>query len=241
MQNYDYSLLSAAEHDELKPFLAKAFQAFKPRSAFIGDADSNEKIKKLTLAVEEEPNIVMKDTHFHKYPNHEIPEFKQVFAGYSQFAKLNQKLDDIEKYVSQFITGCQATFITFSTNMTGAGLGVEHLHPIMNKDRCNVWSFCIPLYIDQDETVAHKFCYEWNDNLFPPRYYVDYARLKKTPRQYSAFEMPKNGKIFSIQFDGARCPHYIDYTKHLYAWFVFDGVDYKDNARPFKSFVIDYL
>ena len=111
----------------------------------------------------------------------------------------------------------------------------------MNKDRCNVWSFCIPLFIDPNEPNSHKFFYEWNDNLFPPRYYVDYARLKKTKRQYSAFEVPKTGKIFSIQFDGSRCPHYIDYTGHLYAWFVFDGVEYKDSARGLKNFIIDYL
>ena len=37
--------------------------------------------------------------------------------------------------------------------------------------------------------------------------------------------MPKDGKILSIMFDGARSPHYIDYTDQLYAFLVFDGIE----------------
>jgi hypothetical protein len=29
----------------------------------------------------------------------------------------------------------------------------------------------------------------------------------------------------SFMFDGSRSPHYIDYTNHLYAFMVFDGIE----------------
>jgi hypothetical protein len=46
---------------------------------------------------------------------------------------------------------------------------------------------------------------------------------------YTYFKVPLDDKIFSIRFDGARSPHYINYKNHVFAWFVFDGVVYKDS------------
>ena len=67
--------------------------------------------------------------------------------------------------------------------------------------------------------------------------------LRENPNLHSKILLiiPKNGKVFSIQFDGARCPHYIDYTNHLYVWFVFDGIVYKKDPRKLNSFIIENL
>jgi uncharacterized OB-fold protein len=87
------------------------------------------------------------------------------------------------------------------------------------------WSFAVPLYFDTQSDDTAGFWYNSQKELFPPRYYVDYKRIKQLDIQYTSIKLPKDGKIMSFMFDGARNPHYIDYTDHLYAFMVFDGID----------------
>lgn len=237
MNGFDYTFLNQADHEEIKPYILDSFSCFKPRSSFIS---KKPKSTNLQLAHDEQPNIVMKGTRFQTYRNHEIAEFEEVFANYPKLDLLQNKFLAIENYASQFLSSCKATFITFSTDLTGAKLGVQHLHPIMNDDRCNVWSFCVPLFLAPG-VDQHRFWYNYRPDLYSARYYVDYLHLKKLNLQYSAFEIPKDGKIFSIQFDGARTAHYIDYTQHLYAWFVFDGVTYKNSDHRKEPFRIENI
>lgn len=236
MQEFDRSLLNKDEFEELKPNLLKAFAEFKPRSAFISKSKDIERINNLNLEVYESPNIVMKSTRFCDNKVTDIAEFSTLFANHSKYDLLMSKFKCIEDYAAEYIEKCETSFITFSTNITGAKLGVQHLHPLMNGDRCNVWSFSVPLYLDSESLDNHKFWYSWKKELFPPRYYVDYERIKKEEIKFNDFGLPTNGHVFSIQFDGSRTPHYIDYTPHLYAWFVLDGVTYKDpNYAKLKS------
>ena len=101
----------------------------------------------------------------------------------------------------------------------------------MYADRGNVWRFGIPLYIDPECNDSPEFCYTSQEELFPARWYLDYDRIKAKNFHYGSFKVPLDDKIFSIRFDGARSPHYIDYKNHVFAWFVFDGVTYKDNKH----------
>jgi hypothetical protein len=57
---------------------------------------------------------------------------------------------------------------------------------------------------------------------------LDYSRVKAANYNYSSHKVPLDNKVYSIRFDGSRSPHYIDYKPHVFVWFVFDGVVYKD-------------
>jgi hypothetical protein len=235
---YNYDLFDETWLLNSRPELNECFEAFEPRSGFIRKSKTE---KPLKLDSNESPNIVMRKTRFCSLTDNSIPEFSNVFCSSEKFELFEKKLVFLENYIAQYIINCKTSFITFSTNLTGAEKGLEHLHPLMNQDRCNVWSFAIPLFINKKSEKKHKFLFSYSPNLFPTRYYVDYARLKKDELNYSAFEIPTNGQVFSIQFDGARTAHYIDYTDHLYAWFVFDGVEYKENFKPSSQFQINLI
>ena len=147
-----------------------------------------------------------------------------MFKNTTVYDLLKEKFEWVNEYVAQRTTSVKTSFITFSTNITGAQIGVKHLHSLLNGDGCNVWSFAIPLYIDKESNDTAGFWYNSQTDLFPPRYYVDYKRIKQLDIQYNSIKLPKDGKIMSFMFDGSRSPHYIDYTDHLYAFMVFDGI-----------------
>lgn len=220
---------------EAKPFLQEAFDSFKPRSAFLSKSKRIEDRNFLQLEEGERPNIVMRKFDLATEKPEGIPYFDDVFADCPNYEILKNKFNVIERYIRSRIKSCKTHFITFSTNVTGAQKGIQHIHPIMNDDRCNVWSFCVPLYISPNGP-RHQFWYNHQAELFKSRYYLDYRHLKRLNISYGSFSMPIDGKIFSIQFDGARTPHYIDYTEHLYAWFVFDGVEYPNEPPRLETF-----
>jgi hypothetical protein len=81
-----------------------------------------------------------------------------------------------------------------------------------------------------------EFCLTSQEELFQRRYYLDYNCIRKANFNYGGYKVPLDDKIFSIRFDAARSPHYIDYKPHVFVWFVFDGVQYKDQThRPLKT------
>ena len=207
------------------PILLQAFHEFTPRSQFIINNKTLEKHNHDALDNTEQPNILSFPTTYapHLIPN--VENFNEVFKNSTVYNLIKDKFEWVNEYASQHINGCKNSFITFSTNLTGAQIGVKHLHSLLNGDNCHVWSFCVPLFIDDKSTDTAGFWYNSQENLFPPRYYVDYKRIKQLDIQYNSFKMPKDGKILSIMFDGARSPHYIDYTDHLYAFLVFDGIE----------------
>lgn len=232
----DRQIMDESWFQKAKPFLQEAFDAFKPRSAFLSKSQRLDERNFLQLEEDERPNIVLRHLDLATEKTEGIPYFDEVFAECPGYETLQAKFRAIETFVRPRIRSCKTHFITFSTNMTGANKGIQHIHPLMNGDRCNVWSFCVPLYLSSENGPRHQFWYNHQEDLFKSRYYLDYRHLKKLNISYSSFTMPVDGKIFSIQFDGARTPHYIDYTKHLYAWFVFDGVEYRDEAPRLEAF-----
>lgn len=231
IKDYNRELFDQNWFEESKPHLTSAFEEFTPRSAYLSDKKSIERINRLALDNTEQPNIVSYQTRFCPEKTPGIESFDVLFKDNSKFDVMKEKFTRVEEYISQYISSAHTTFLTFSTNITGAKLGVKHLHPKMNADRCNVWSFGIPLYIDPDCDDSPEFCYTSQEELFPARWYLDYDRIKAKNYHYGSFKVPLDDKIFSIRFDGARSPHYIDYKNHVFVWFVFDGVIYKDTKH----------
>lgn len=241
MKDYDRTLLSDSQFLDIKPGILKAFADFVPRSKFINNNSELEESNRSALDVsEEQPNILSYPTTHYPTTIPNISNFHDVFGGFESYDLINNKFKCVDEYVARNTTGVKTSFITFSTNITGAKIGVKHLHSLLNKDRCNVWSFCIPLYISDSADTA-GFWYNSQQDLFPPRYYVDYERVKKLQVEYTSIKMPKDGKILSLMFDGSRSPHYIDYTDHLYAFMVFDGITTKDNLDLGKKWITELL
>lgn len=228
--NFPRELFDKSWFDESVSQLTKTFEEFRPRSAFVSNKSSIEKNNVMALdPLHEQPNIISYKTRFWQNNVENINSFDDIFAGNSKFNTIKQKLESVENYIAQFVESAQSTFLTFSTNITGAQIGVKHLHSLMNKDRCNVWSFCIPLYIDNEHLDKNPGFYLTSQTeLFPKRWYIDYSRIKAANFTYGSFNVPLHDKVFSIRFDGSRSPHYINYTPHVFVWFVFDGVEYKD-------------
>ena len=225
MREYNRQLLSYEEFMSIRPELLHAFKEFTPRSHFIKDNKSIEKHNYNALDNSEQPNILSLPSTYapHLIPN--VDDFNDVFKNTLVYELIKDKFDWVNEYVSNNIKGCKNSFITFSTNITGAKIGVKHLHSLLNGDNCHVCSVAVPLYIDDECNDSVGFWYNSQENLFPARYYVDYERIKKLDIKYTSFKMPTDGKIMSIIFDGSRNPHYIDYTNHLYAFLVFDGIE----------------
>jgi hypothetical protein len=232
IKDYPRELFDSVWFLETIPQLKKSFDEFTPRSAYLSDKKNIERINRLALGTNEQPNIVSYQTRFCPEKTSGIESFDVIFKTNSKFDVIKQKLNAIEDYVSDYIKSAHTTFITFSTDITGADIGVKHLHPLLNGDRCNVWSFCLPLYISQDHMNKNpQFWITGQEDLFPPRWYLDYDRIKNKNYAYGNFTVPLDDKVFSLRFDGARSPHYIDYKPHVFAWFVFDGVEYKDLSK----------
>lgn len=232
IQDFPRQLLDDTWFLASKKHLLQTFEEFTPRSAYLSDRKDLARINKLSLAAEEQPNIVSYQTRFcpDKIPG--IESFDVIFADNPGYDLIKQKLKAVENYVSQYIDQAQSTFLTFSTDVSGAKIGVKHLHPLMNGQSCNVWSFCIPLYINDDHLDQNpQFWITSQEELFPARWYLDYDRIKKKNFRYGNFSVPLDDKIFSLRFDGSRSPHYIDYKPHVFVWFVFDGVTYKDSRH----------
>lgn len=239
MRDYNRELLSYEDFMGIRFELLHAFKEFTPRSHFINNNKSLEKHNYEALDNTEQPNILSFPTTYapHLIPN--VDDFNDVFKNSTVYELLKDKFDWVNEYVTQHITECKNSFITFSTNITGAKIGVKHLHSLLNGDCCNVYSFAVPLYIDKDSDDVAGFWYNSQEDLFPRRYYLDYDRIKKLDIKYTSFKLPKDGKILSLMFDGSRSPHYIDYTDHLYAFMVFDGINVKQKLG--KKWITELL
>ena len=72
-------------------------------------------------------------------------------------------------------------------------------------------------------------------------YYVDYKRIRDLDLSYMKLNMPMDGSIFHMQFDGSRHPHVITYTDSVFMWFVFDGVEFKDQRDIGNGLNIKFL
>lgn len=241
MIDYNRKLLSKEEFLSIQPFILEAFKEFTPRSNFIKKNKSIELHNYNALDVTEQPNLLSFPTTYAPHHLENVLSFHEVFCNVPLYNLINEKLQAINNYVSENVLRVKNSFITFSTNITGAKIGVKHLHSLLNGDHCNVWSFAIPLYIDTNTEDSAGFWYNSQENLFPPRYYLDYERIKKLDIQYNSFKLPKDGKVLSIMFDGSRSPHYIDYTNHLYVFMVFDGVEFSNNLILGKKFITELL
>lgn len=225
MRDYNRELLSYEDFMALRPELLHAFKEFTPRSHFIKNNKAIEKHNYEALDDTEQPNILSYPTTYAPHLIPEVDSFDDVFKNSVAYDLIKDKFEWVNEYVKNKTTNCKNSFITFSTNITGAQIGVKHLHSLLNGDCCNVYSFVVPLYIDEQSSDTAGFWYNSQENLFPPRYYVDYKRIKQLDIEYTSFKFPKDGKILSVMFDGSRSPHYIDYTDHLYAILVFDGIE----------------
>jgi hypothetical protein len=234
IQDYPRELFDRDWYHETIPQLEQSFEEFTPRSPHLSKNKNLELANRLALSQNEQPNIVSYPTRFCPEKIKNIESFDVIFGANSKYNVIKSKLQSVENYVAQYITSAQITFLTFSTTVTGASAGVKHLHPLINGDRCNVWSFCLPLYIDPNHSDKNpEFCHTSQENIFPPRWYLDYSRIKSANYNYGSHKVPLDNKVYSIRFDGARNPHYISYTPHVFVWFVFDGVEFKDlSCRP---------
>ena len=240
MNTFNRTLLTGDEFKSIVPLLYRAFTEFTPRSQFINGDKKLQQHNHRALDNTEQPNILSYPTIRSPHLLENIASFDEVFANSSVYSLLKEKFMWVDKFVAENTISVKNSFITFSTDITGAKIGVKHLHSLLNGDGCRVWSFAVPLYIaDVDECAG--FWYNSQDNLFPPRYYVDYARIKKLDIQFTSIKLPKDGKILSLMFDGARNPHYIDYTQHLYAFMVFDGIETVEQIKLGKRWITELL
>jgi hypothetical protein len=240
MNTYNKTLLTGDEFQSIVPLLKVAFREFTPRSQFINGDKKLQQHNHQALDATEQPNILSYPTIRSPRPIENIASFDDVFVDSSVYDLIKEKFRWIDNYVAENTLSVKNSFITFSTDITGAKIGVKHLHSLLNGDSCRVWSFAVPLYIaDVDECAG--FWYNSQDSLFPPRYYVDYSRIKQLDIQYNSIKLPKDGKIMSLMFDGARNPHYIDYTQHLYAFMVFDGVETVEQIKLGKRWITELL
>jgi hypothetical protein len=229
MKEFNRTLLTADEFESIQPELLCAFKEFTPRSHFIKNNKAIEKHNHESLNLDEQPNILSYPTTYYPELVPGIDSFDDVFKNTSVYDLIKEKFEWVDKYVAERTTGIKTSFITFSTNITGASIGVKHLHSLLNGNGCNVWSFAVPLYINKSSDDTAGFWYNSQSDLFPPRYYVDYKRIKQLNIEYTSIKLPKDGKIMSFMFDGSRSPHYIDYTDHLYAFMVFDGIELQES------------
>jgi hypothetical protein len=225
MKQYNRELLSYEDFMSIRPELLCAFKEFTPRSHFIKNNKALEERNHQALDTSEQPNILSYPTTLAPHLIQGIDSFDDVFKNTTVYELIKEKFEWVNNYVTENTTGVKNSFITFSTNITGAEIGVKHLHSLLNGDGCNVWSFAVPLYIDATCDDSVGFWYNSQQDLFPPRYYIDYKRIKQLDIEYTSFKLPKDGKIMSVMFDGSRSPHYIDYKNLLYAFMVFDGIE----------------
>ncbi len=242
MKDYNRELFSDEWFEESKPHLLHAFDDFRPRSAYLSNNTTIEQKNVSSLQTDERPNILGYPTKLCPDTLDGVNSFHDIFATNSKYKTIVEKFSQIEEYVSQHIVSAKATFLTFSTNVSGATLGVQHLHPFMNQDRCDVTTFGIPLYIKKGAD-APGFFYTSQSTTFPTRWYVDYKRIKAQNYSYASFTLPLDEKVLNLRFDGSRSPHFIDYKDHVYVWFVFDGVVYKDptDQPKGKQFIAELL
>lgn len=218
------------------PFIQKAFDGFIPRSDFLKKSTNTNSNKLLSLE-EEHPNILEVKTQLASYSD-KLEDFDNVFASCDGYEYIRTIMNTIIDTVKKDCTSAKSTFVTFSTDVTGSTGGIKHLHPLMNSDRCNVWTFGIPLYIGKE---APTFEVHMTDALWNTRYYIDYKRIRDANLDYMKLTLPKDGSIFTIKFDGARHPHVVTYTDSVYMWFVFDGVEYKDGRDTRDNLTIGTL
>lgn len=241
MKNFNKTLLSTEQYTNIQPKLLRAFGEFTPRSTFIKKNSAVESHNRTVLDSTEQPNLLAYPTLHAPNELENVSSFYDVFRDSPLYELLASKFDIIDKYVAEHTVNVKNSFITFSTNITGARIGVKHLHSLLNGNCCNVWSFAVPLWIDPSNNDYANFWYNSSADLFPPRYYVDYERVKRLDIQYTGFRLPKDGSVLSIQFDGSRTPHYIDYTSHLYAFVVFDGITHKNPIWLGKQLIMELL
>lgn len=231
LKDFPRELFNRTWFEESIPCLKQSFEEFTPRSAYLSDKKNIERINRLKLDSHEQPNILSYPTVFCPEKTPGIESFDVIFQSNSGYSLMKEKFNCIENYIGEYIVGAKNTFLTFSTDVTGAQSGAKHLHPLMNGTKCNVWSFCIPLYIDESHMDKNpQFWITSQEDLFPARWYLDYDRIKSKNYNYGNFTVPLDNKVFSLRFDGTRSPHYIDYKPHVFVWFVFDGVEYKDQG-----------
>lgn len=222
--------------EQATPYLQKAFDAFVPRSDFLKKSKRTDSDKLLALE-NEQPNILEVSTGLAPWSG-KLEDFNEVFDDCEGIDYIRSVMKEIEDHVSEYVSSAKATFVTFSTDVTGAEMGIRHLHPLMNGDRCNVWTFAVPLYIGEE---APTFDIHQSRKLWPTRYMLDYKRIRAANLDYQKLSVPMDGSIFNMQFDGSRNPHVITYTDSVYMWFVFDGVEYKDDRDTRYSLTISNL
>jgi hypothetical protein len=209
--------------EQAVPYIKQSFDAFIPRSEFLKKSKNTNSDKLLSLE-DERPNILEVTTSLAD-PTGKLQDFNEVFNDCAGIDYIREIMKQVEDYVAEQVVSAKATFVTFASDVTGATMGIRHLHPLMNGDRCNVWSFAIPLYVGEN---APTFDIHQHDEIWPTRFMLDYNRIRKANLDYTSLTMPTDGSIFNMQFDGSRSPHVITYTDSVYMWFVFDGVEFKD-------------
>jgi hypothetical protein len=164
------------------------------------------------------------------------------------YSEVNQETQDLvqpylshaEKIMNEIVKDSQYIFLIMSTNWCGAGRHFKHVHTLIQKDppRCNTLSITIPLYIDPEHSVYHKFRWHYQPELYSAIVYADHTRMEKIERDYTSLEISKT-EFSSILFDSSRCIHYIDNTPHLYLWFVCDGVTTHDNSKMLNGIQVE--
>ena len=128
MTVYNRTLLSEDEFVSVKPYLQLAFREFTPRSHFIKDNKAVEKHNHEALDINEQPNLVSFPTISYPHAVPGIASFHELFSPCPVYELLNEKFQWVNQYVAERVIEVKTTFITFSTDITEAKIGVKHLH-----------------------------------------------------------------------------------------------------------------
>ena len=148
---------------------------------------------------------------------------KEIIAPY-----INKALGIIE----QNTKSVDYIFLILSTDWCGKKRHVKHIHTLLqdNPQRNITFSVPIPLYIDNEHPVYHKFYWNYRETLYPKITYTSHDRMEKINVEYSSIDIPKLS-YSSLLFDSSRSIHYIDNTPHMYLWVVCDAVELLDNTK----------
>lgn len=181
----------------------------------------------------EDPNVIQHLLGYRvpeEYKNGKLPLFDDVN---------NETKDIIAPYISKALEIIEQNtksldyiFLILSTDWCGPARHVKHIHTLLqdNPQRNITFSVPIPLYIDTNDPVYHKFYWNYRETLYPKITYTSHERMEKVKVEYSSIDIPKFS-YSSLLFDSSRSIHYIDNTPHMYLWVVCDAVELLDDTK----------
>ena len=218
--------LDASWYEQSKMSIHKTFEGKNSRSKVTSSGAKKLNKKNDQYAI----SFMTVKTKYCNWIESSHPSFESLFSENKKFKYIQNIIKKCEDIVNAESSGYAFSFITVAAEYHDFQQAQKHLHPKLNGDVCNVWSFPIPLYFEPE--YINKFCYLSKVHQLTQRHYLDYSHVDKLSGDWSSVDIPNDGSLISLRFDGSRLPHFVSFTKNVYFWLVFDGVRVKSNFTP---------